>query len=51
MVLLNGATSGRGPAAKPKTIILWVHPRSVSTAFECAFLQRLSEFDVKHEPM
>ncbi|KAM0752296.1 hypothetical protein T439DRAFT_300045 [Meredithblackwellia eburnea MCA 4105] len=37
--------------AKPSTVVLWVHPRSTSTMFECALLQRQDEFRVLHEPM
>ncbi|CAG8779245.1 14914_t:CDS:1, partial [Cetraspora pellucida] len=33
-----------------KPIILWGHPRSLSTAFERAFQQRSREFYVFHEP-
>lgn len=36
---------------KPRTIILWVHPRSTSTMFECALLNLQQEFRVLHEPM
>lgn len=31
-------------------VVLWCHPRSVSTAFERAFLQREEEFYCLHEP-
>lgn len=31
-------------------VVLWCHPRSVSTAFERAFLQRSEEFHCLHEP-
>ncbi|SCV71217.1 BQ2448_2805 [Microbotryum intermedium] len=37
--------------APPATVILWVHPRSCSTMFECAILQRPDDFEVLHEPM
>ncbi|CAG8681234.1 9214_t:CDS:2, partial [Ambispora leptoticha] len=33
-----------------KPIILWCHPRTVSSAFERAFLQRSDEFICFHEP-
>ncbi|KAJ7761921.1 hypothetical protein DFH07DRAFT_413568 [Mycena maculata] len=36
--------------AVPRVVILWVHPRSTSTMFECAMLQR-PDFQVLHEPM
>ncbi|KAI5476726.1 hypothetical protein MNV49_007316 [Pseudohyphozyma bogoriensis] len=38
------------PVSKPQTIILWVHPRSTSTMFECAMLQK-DDVRVLHEPM
>ncbi|KDE06617.1 hypothetical protein MVLG_03113 [Microbotryum lychnidis-dioicae p1A1 Lamole] len=38
-------------ATPPATVILWVHPRSCSTMFECAILQRPDDFEVLHEPM
>ncbi len=31
-------------------VVLWCHPRSVSTAFERAFLQRSDDFTCLHEP-
>jgi hypothetical protein len=34
----------------PSNIVLWVHPRSTSTMFECMLLAR-SDFQVHHEPM
>ncbi|GAA6049655.1 hypothetical protein JCM3770_005054 [Rhodotorula araucariae] len=37
--------------ARPQTIILWSHPRSCSTMFECMLLTRPDEFHVLHEPM
>ncbi|RWS11410.1 hypothetical protein B4U79_05807 [Dinothrombium tinctorium] len=33
-----------------RPIMLWCHPRSVSTAFERAFMQRSDEFECLHEP-
>lgn len=38
-------------ASKPRVIILWVHPRSTSTMFECALLNVQKEFRVLHEPL
>ncbi|RWS27179.1 hypothetical protein B4U80_12889 [Leptotrombidium deliense] len=35
---------------KKAPVVLWCHPRSVSTAFERAFLQRDEEFACLHEP-
>ncbi|GAA5908255.1 hypothetical protein JCM6882_006784 [Rhodosporidiobolus microsporus] len=32
------------------TVILWCHPRSASTMFECMLLTRQDEFRVLHEP-
>ncbi|GAA5980563.1 hypothetical protein JCM11641_006682 [Rhodosporidiobolus odoratus] len=37
-------------SASPSTIILWCHPRSASTMFECMLLTRQDEFAVLHEP-
>jgi hypothetical protein len=36
--------------AEPSNIILWCHPRSASTMFECAMLTRQADFEVLHEP-
>ncbi|GAA5873897.1 hypothetical protein JCM8547_008634 [Rhodosporidiobolus lusitaniae] len=36
--------------SKPATVILWCHPRSASTMFECMLLTRQDEFQVLHEP-
>lgn len=47
---VNGSASATS-TGEPRVIILWVHPRSCSTMFECAFLQRQDEFRVLHEPM
>ena len=34
-----------------RPIVLWSHPRSLSTVFERPFLQRPQEFHVIHEPI
>ncbi|GAA5842562.1 hypothetical protein JCM11251_004904 [Rhodosporidiobolus azoricus] len=34
----------------PSNVILWCHPRSASTMFECMLLTRQDEFRVLHEP-
>ncbi|BGP15899.1 hypothetical protein JCM10213_003672 [Rhodosporidiobolus nylandii] len=45
----SGPTSSS--TATPKsTTILWCHPRSASTMFECMLLTRQDEFRVLHEP-
>ncbi|GAA6027367.1 hypothetical protein JCM8097_007800 [Rhodosporidiobolus ruineniae] len=38
-------------ATPPSTVILWCHPRSASTMFECMLLTKQDEFEVLHEPM
>ncbi|BGO99501.1 hypothetical protein RTG_02080 [Rhodotorula toruloides ATCC 204091] len=43
--------SSTSSSSRPSNIILWVHPRSTSTAFECMLLARPDEFEVLHEPM
>merc|ERR1712137_1446052 len=37
--------------SSPATIVLWCHPRSTSTMFERAFLNRPNVFEVLHEPL
>ncbi|CAG8777020.1 6416_t:CDS:1, partial [Gigaspora rosea] len=37
--------------ADQRPIILWSHPRSLSTVFERPFLQHPQEFHVIHEPI
>lgn len=38
------------PPSSPSPLMLWCHPRSLSTAFERAFLQRPDDFVCLHEP-
>ncbi|GAA6022574.1 hypothetical protein JCM10207_006590 [Rhodosporidiobolus poonsookiae] len=51
------AANGHPPAqpasngTENSTVILWCHPRSASTMFECMLLTREDEFRVLHEPM
>ena len=53
----TSTSSAPAPAAaapspdRPATIILWSHPRSCSTMFECMFLGKPDDFHVLHEPM
>ncbi|GAA5989581.1 hypothetical protein JCM10908_000541 [Rhodotorula pacifica] len=44
------ATLSHREDRSPSNIVLWVHPRSTSTMFECMLLAR-SDFQVHHEPM
>ncbi|GAA5904133.1 hypothetical protein JCM8208_003456 [Rhodotorula glutinis] len=47
----TSTSSAPADPARPATIILWSHPRSCSTMFECMFLGKPDDFHVLHEPM